>query len=246
MNLILSTVLVAMAAATSPAPQPFGEGETLDYTLSWMRMTGGTARMTISPLPGDPARFRITSVARSSPGFSRIYKVRDEIETTVAQTDFSTVRYVKKLNERERAREETTVIEGGVATRVRKGVTTKLEVPRPIFDPISVIYYLRTLDLSVGKVHDLTLFDGKIYRLRAHVVRRETIQTPAGRFATVMVEPEMLGDGEAREERLFVWYTDDERRIPVRIRTEIKVGAVTASLSRISTGVESTEPSPLR
>jgi hypothetical protein len=98
----------------------------------------------------------------------------------------------------------------------------------------------------VGKSHELTLFDGKVYRLRAHVVRRETIQTPAGRFATVMVEPEMLGDAVSREERLFVWYTDDERRIPVRIRTEIKVGAITASLSRISTGVESTEPPPLR
>jgi hypothetical protein len=245
-NLILSTVLVAMAAASSPAPQAFIEGETLDYTLSWLRMTGGTARMTISPLPGDPPRFRITSIARSSPGFSRIYKVRDEIETTVAQRDFSTVRYVKKLNERGNAKEEITIVDGDVATRTRRDVTTTLEVPRPIFDPISVIYYLRTLDLTVGKSHELTLFDGKVYRLRAHVVRRETIQTPAGRFATVMVEPEMLGDAVSREERLFVWYTDDERRIPVRIRTEIKVGAITASLSRISTGVESTEPPPLR
>jgi hypothetical protein len=209
-------------------------------------MTGGTARMTISALPADPGQFRITSIARSSPGFSRIYKVRDEIETTVAQEDFSTLRYVKKLNERGKIREEVTFIDEQVATRTRKGVTAQVEVPRPIFDPISVIYYLRTLDLSVGNVHELTLFDGKIYQVRARVVRRETIQTPAGRFATVMVEPEMLGEGSSREERLFVWFSDDERRIPVRIRTEIKVGAVTASLSAVSSGVTSAEPPPLR
>ena len=33
----------------------------------------------------DEDRYRITSVARSSPSFSRIFKVRDEIETTVAR-----------------------------------------------------------------------------------------------------------------------------------------------------------------
>jgi hypothetical protein len=248
LNFILGAVLAATLTAASPVEQAFAEGETLDYQLVWLRMTGGTARMTIAPLNGERPALRITSIGRSSPGFSRIYKVRDEIESIVARKDFSTLRYSKKLDEKNQKREEVTVIEGEVATRTRSRRTEqKIDVPRPIMDPISVIYHLRTLDLSEGNAHRLTLIaDGKIYQVNARVVRRETIQTPAGRFATVVVEPEMISGGEAREERLFIWFSDDERRIPVRIRSEIRVGAITATLSGVSRGVTSIEPPSLR
>lgn len=234
------TAVLAMPIAAQPASEIFLEGETLDYTLTWMRITGGTARMTISPKGDD--QFRITSAARSGGGVARLIHVRDQIETTVDRKDFSTVRYVKKLDERGEKKEEVTVIEDGVATRTRKKVK-KVPVPRPVMDPISVIYHFRTLELAPGKGYDLTLIsDGKVYTVHAKVIRREVVQTPAGRFNTLMVEPEMVSAGVEREERLFIWYTDDERHIPVRIRTEVNFGAVTATLTKIQSGVTAIEP----
>ena len=243
MSFILAA-LIAATTLTTPAPltQTFAEGETLDYNLRWLKVTGGTARMTIAAAGEESPHFRITSVARSSPTFSRFFRVRDEIETTVARDDFSTVRYVKRLDEDGDKIEETTVIEDGVATRTRKKVK-KVKVPRPIMDPISVIYHLRTLDLSVGRVHDLELIaDGKLYTVHAKVVRREKVETPLGVFDCVRVEPQMISGGVEREERLFIWYTNDERRLPVRIRTEVKVGAITATLRGTSAGVTSFDP----
>ncbi|HVE72092.1 MAG TPA: DUF3108 domain-containing protein [Thermoanaerobaculia bacterium] len=240
MKFVLAAIIAAVVFPTIAAAQTFAEGETLDYNLTWLKVTGGTARMTIGP-HGDEA-LRITSVARSSPTFSRFFKVRDEIETTVAKDDFSTLRYVKRLDEEGDKIEEVTVIEEGVATRTRRKVK-KTRVPRPVFDPISVIYLLRTRDLSVGKVHDLDLIaDGKLYSVHARVVRKEKVQTPAGTFNCVRVEPQMVSGGVEREERLYIWYTDDERKLPVRIRTEIKVGAITATLRGHAPGVSSPEP----
>lgn len=243
MNFILAAIIAALTTAAPPVEamtQKFAQGETLDYTLTWLKVTGGTARMTISP-DGDES-FRITSVARSSPSFSRFFKVRDEIETTVARDDFSTLRYVKRLDEDGDKHEEVTVIEDGVATRTRRKVK-KTRVPRPVFDPISVIYQLRTRDLTPGKSHDFELIaDGKLYTVHAKVVRKERVQTGAGTFDCVRVEPQMISGGVARDERLFIWYTDDERKLPVRIRTEIKVGAITASLRAHMSGVTSPEP----
>ena len=237
---LLFAAIIAALTAVSPVEQKFADGETLDYTLTWLKVTGGTARMTIQP--ADDNSFRITSVARSSASFSRFFKVRDEIETTVARSDFSTLRYVKRLDEDGDKHEEVTVIEDGVATRTRKKVK-KTRVPRPIFDPISIIYQLRTRDLSPGKTHDFELIaDGKLYVVHARVVRREKVTTPAGTFDCVRVEPEMLSGGVSRDERLFIWYTDDDRKLPVRIRTEIKVGAITATLRAFSPGVTSSEP----
>jgi hypothetical protein len=238
-NLFLA-ILIAAQLATSPAQQKFVEGETLDYTLTWLKITGGTARMTISPLGEDS--FRITSVAHSSPSFSRFFKVRDQIETHVSRNDFSTTRYVKRLDEDGDQIEEVTVIEDGVATRTRKKVK-KVRVPRPVFDPISVIYLLRLRDLTPGKVHNFDLIaDGKLYTVHARVVRKEKVQTAAGTFNCVRVEPQMIAGGVERDERLFLWYTDDERKLPVRIRTEVKVGAITASLRGFSAGAGSPDP----
>ena len=242
MKFLLAAIIAATVSA-APAPQvrqKFIEGETLDYNIAWLKITGGTARMTIAP-NGDGA-YRITSVAKSSPSFSRIFKVRDEIETTVSRDDFSTLRYVKRLDEEGDKIEEVTTIEDGLATRKRRKVRT-VRVPRPVYDPISVIYQLRTRDLAVGRVHDFDLIaDGKLYTVHAKVVRKEKVQTPAGTFDCVRVEPQMISGGVERQEKLFIWYTDDERRIPVRIRTEVKFGAVTATLRGVSSGVTSTDP----
>lgn len=240
MSFLLAALLAAQMSGAPVEEPKFLAGETLDFNLSWLKITGGTARMTIAPEGGDS--YKITSVARSTPSFSRFYKVRDEIETTVDRNDFSTTRYVKRLDEEGDTIEEVTVVADGVATRTRKKVK-KVRVPRPVYDPISVIYQLRMRDLSPGKSYDFELIaDGKLYVVHARVVGRERVQTPAGTFDCVKVQPRMLRGGVERDERMFIWYTNDERKLPVRIRTEIKVGAITATLRSVSNGVTSPEP----
>jgi Protein of unknown function (DUF3108) len=44
------------------------------------------------------------------------------------------------------------------------------------------------------------------------------------------------------EGTLTIWYTDDARHTPVRIRSELKVGSITANLRAIHTGVSALEP----
>lgn len=245
MSFLLAVVLAATQFVTpAPVQQAFQNGETLDYTVTWMRISGGTARMTISAPTDDT--YRLTSVARSGARFSRFVKVRDEIESTIARGNFSTLKYVKRLDEKGEKKEEITTIEDGVATRRRKKVKS-VRVPNPVLDPLSVMYYLRTVDLSPNAKHELTLVaDAKLYNVHVHVRRREKIQTPAGTFDTVMVEPTMESGGVEREERLFIWYTDDERRLPVRIRTEVKIGAITATLTKVTSGVESIDPPSIK
>jgi hypothetical protein len=248
--LLAAFFAVSAALATPPATpaddiattvlETYAKGETLDYTVTWMKVAGGTARMTIAPEGED--RWRVTSVAKSGGGLARFVKVRDEIETIVDRKDFSTLRYSKRLDERGDKMEEVTTIEDGVASRRRKKIR-KVPVPRPVYDPISVIYHFRTLELAPGKMYEFTLIsDGKLYTVHGRVVKREKVTTPAGTFDTLLVEPQMASAGVQREERLFIWYSDDERRLPVRIRTEVKFGSVTATLKSVTAGVTSIDP----
>jgi hypothetical protein len=233
--------VLLLAGASSSVDPMFSRGETLDYDLEWLHLTGGRARMTIAPQAADATKLLITSIAQSSSSFSRIYKVRDEIEAVIERNSFSTVRYHKDLREGTHHKIDTTTFANGVATR--KGKT--YPVPTPVFDPLSLVYYMRTQDLTPGRTMKFTVFaDKKLYDVTARVTKRQTIDTPLGKFDTVVVEPEMHGGGLYRDEdsKLTIWYSDDDRHLPIRIRSDVKIGSITATLRGVTAGVTSINP----
>jgi hypothetical protein len=244
---IFCSILMLAVPAMGAVSDIFVAGETLDYELSWVALTGGAMRMTIGPLPNDPAHFRITSIAKTSSSIAFLIKVRDYIESIVNRDDLSTIRYEKHLNERGRSKDDVTTIDERrkIATRRRPNHDTEeIVVPKPVFDPLSLVYHLRELPLQPGTVQRFNVFaDGKLYLLEAKITHTETIGTPAGTFHTVVVEPKMLAGGLFRDEGdLTIWFTDDARHIPVRIKSDLKVGSITANLRAVAPRVTSPEP----
>ncbi|HEX6178909.1 MAG TPA: DUF3108 domain-containing protein [Thermoanaerobaculia bacterium] len=242
MRALLAVLLLIAVDAAGAVTDAFEEGETLDFNLAWTRVSGGSARMTIAPLNGE--RYRITSIGKSGAFFSRFFKVRDEIESIVDRKTFSTLQYHKVLDERGKKKDELTVVDRNRNIATRKGKI--IEVPDEIFDPLSLIYHVRTLDLAVGRSHEFTILaDGKLYTVHATVTGREALSTPAGKFSCFVVEPRMAtpaGVFRDDQNRLQIWISDDDRRLPVRIRSDVAIGAITATLRAVSKGVTSTEP----
>jgi len=243
---LLAVLLLAFPAGAQ-INNIFTAGETLDFDLTWLSITGGGMRMTIGLVPNDPAHFRITSIAKTSSSFAFIFKTRDVLTSIVNRDDFSTVRYEKHLIEHSKSKDDITTIDEArkIATRQRPKKTPQtVAVPKPVFDPLSLVYHLRALDLRPGSVQRFTVYaDGKVYLLEANVRRTETIGTPAGTFHTIVVEPKMLAGGLFRDEgSLTIWFTDDARHVPVRIRSELKVGSITANLRSIHSGAADPEP----
>lgn len=244
-------VLIAFAllslGAANPLTQVYIDGETLDYELVWLRISGGLARMTIAP--ADDTSYRLTSIGKSSKSFSRFYAIRDEIETFATRDTFSTLHYRKRLREGSNRKDETTVIDPATHIATRRG-DEHIAVPPIVFDPLSLIYYMRGFPLAVGSILRFTIIaDGKLRDVEAHVTRRETLDTGAGSFNCLVVEPKMEASGIFREDaksQMTIWYSDDWRHIPVRIRSEAKIGAIVATLNGISSGVWNPEPGTRR
>ena len=233
-RLALASVVFCMAAFGAEAERSsylsrvFESGEEIVYSLSWLGVVGGTATMTVDP---SAKTIRFYSLAESQGFLGKLYPVRDEIESVVDRSSFSTLRFEKELDERGRVKTEVTVVDPkkGIARHEEKEIAFEA----PIYDPLSSIYYLRTLDLTPGKVHLLTMIaDGKIYELEVDVIRREKLRIDGTVFDTILVEPKMRRGGIFRDEnrRLLIWYTADERRVPVRIRSELEFGNITATI----------------
>ena len=89
------------------------------------------------------------------------------------------------------------------------------------------------MPLEVGKSVHVTMFDSKkVWDVEVRVLKKQRIKVPAGTFDTVKIQPMMESEGifDSKGE-IYIWITDDERRIPVKVKSEILIGSITAILT---------------
>ena len=179
---------------------------------------------------------------------STFYKVQDTNEVWLDKQSLLTVRYEKQIKEGKYQIEETSDLLDQInhhwktrSYRVDKNSYEEKEGPLPpnALDAFGSLYYIRTLPLQVGQTYTVDVHSGdKVYPLTVSVLKREKIKVPAGKFDCIVVEPFLRGPGifVSKGKKLIVWLTDDERHMPVRMRSEVFIGHVSAELLPATTG----------
>jgi len=72
----------------------------------------------------------------------------------------------------------------------------------------------------------------KSYDMVVKVLRRERVEVPAGKFDCVLVEPVLKSEGIFKAKgQMLVWLSDDERRIPVQVKSKVPIGSISVSLT---------------
>jgi hypothetical protein len=73
--------------------------------------------------------------------------------------------------------------------------------------------------------------------LEVRVLGRQRVDTPAGRFDCIAVEPILKAGGIfANKGRLVIWLTDDARRMPVMMKSKVTVGSISVMLLEVKPG----------
>ena len=93
----------------------------------------------------------------------------------------------------------------------------------------------KNLDFENLKANDSIsvnmFFDGKMNPIRLVILERETIKSKFGKIKTIIVRPLVLeGRVFKDEENVTLWITDDQNKIPVKIKASLLVGAAKAEL----------------
>jgi len=210
--------------------------EILNYDLTWTGIRAGEASLEITD---EGHEVKIISTARSAKWVSVFYTVNDMVETRLSKEKPSIGQPVNcKINVSEgRNRKNKEVI---FDYRSLKALSidhlanerAETEIPARVFDSLSSFYYVRTLNLEVGKSVYVTVFDNKkIWDIEVQVLRKERIEVPAGQFNTIVIKPLMKSEGIFyRKGDIFIWLTDDEKRTPVMLKTKVKIGSIAARL----------------
>ena len=81
------------------------------------------------------------------------------------------------------------------------------------------------------KFHLQNFYKDKVYPLDVVYKGKERITVTAGTFDCIMVEPIIVEGGLFKTEgRIIIWLTDDDLRIPVKVKTKIIIGSIDAEL----------------
>jgi|GEM_PF-473477 len=217
----------------------FSIPEKFEYDLTWTGVKAGTATLEITKTGNG---IRIISTARSADWVSVFYTVEDRAETILKKN--SSLKFVgEPVNYRLLVREgkhrrdrEVTFHPGNKVTYIDRINNEKhtLDVPSLVFDPLSSFYYVRTLKLVVGEPVYVTVFDTKkVWNIEVQVLRKERITLPTGAMMnTILIKPLMKSDGIFyKKGDIFIWLTDDEKRIPVKMQSKVAIGSVSAILT---------------
>jgi hypothetical protein len=218
----------------------FSFGEKLYYEINFSFITAAEAFLTISPSPfnyNNREVFEITLEVNSRSAFEHIYKVRDNYKTFIDSKGIFPWRFEQHIRESNYKRDfEATFIQESskVYTKINFTEDKSYNVPLYIQDLISSFYYARTLDWKTKNTGDIliipTFIDNKTIPLEVRFEGREEVEVPAGEFRTFIVRP-MLKEGfTTKTSDIYIFLSDDERKIPVKVKLKIVVGAIVAEL----------------
>lgn len=236
-SLIICIAVLVGHLSISPAAA-FTIPEKLVYDLTWTGVKAGTATLEVV---NDKETLRVISTANSANWVSVFYKVEDRVETVLAKgkSDIFVAlpqNYRLKLREGRHRRDKEVIYDHAQkkATFIDHLDNDRKEfaISGHTFDPLSVLYYVRTLKLEVGRSVYMDIFDSKkLWNVEVQVLRKERISSILGEVDTLVVKPLMKSEGIFnRKGDMLIWITDDQKKLPVRMQTKVAVGSITATL----------------
>lgn len=225
----------SLVGSPNIAPHPLRVGEKLTYNINVAKMPAAKRTDWIvkeESVNRDPI-YHIQSKLKTRTLF-RLYSFERQEETFLNPKTLSPVRFRNRLRDQKyRAtvtidfREETAEYEKISRPKPKspeKREVKVLEIPTGTQDELSMLYFLRSKQLIVGKTYFFPIIaKGKVQKVTLTVERREQVRNKKLGIVETLVLRTSTGG-------LF-WFTDDERRLLVKAET--KQGRWTAKASLV-------------
>ena len=241
---VADTLNAAERTMVLPPPriQAFRPGESLTYDISWSNIvTAGTAVMEVkqemTPDRKELLRFVVTS--RTVGMMGKLYPLGDTIWSVFDPQIMQSLSFSLTASRGKRTKRKGLVFDHArktVVSTMNDDPPETMAIPDQVQDTLSALYYLRTrADLGSGKPVTFEVCDsGKTWAVAVQAVGREKVQTRAGKFATLKVRAQkglFMSEGE-----MYIWFTDDSRKIPVLIKSTVSIGSLVFTLVKMKTG----------
>lgn len=222
--------------------EAFGFSERLNYDIKYKFIKAGEASFIVGSKPvmmnnGKNKCYDIRFEVNSLKSLEFLYKVQDMYKTLLDVDGIYPWFFQQRIREGNYKKDYKATFD----VPNQKALTSdgNFDIPLHVHDIVSAFYYIRTMDLGSmkrGEVIKLkNFFDKKTHDLGVKILGKQTIETEAGIFNCVVIEP-MIKDGGLfkSDGKILLWMSDDARKIPVKVSTRIPIGAIDAELTSFS------------
>jgi len=241
---VLAPLITVAANAQSTGPSvdwgaaqvPFNIGEELTFSAKFAGIKAGTARMRVDGIDtvrGRPAYHVVFTIDGGIPFFH----VRDRYDSWLDVATLSSLRHTQQISEGRYKRNTTYEIYPERAAYQKDSGEVTASVTNPLDDG-SFIYAVRVAAIRVGETRrEDRYFKPDRNPVVLVGVRNDTIDVGAGRFNTVVVSPSIRAKGLFAEGgEAQVWFSDDDRRYPVQLKSHFGKFSLTLTLQSVIPG----------
>lgn len=218
----------AALLARLAAPYPFSVGETLRYEAKLGYFPVGTASVSVVRLVSERGSeaFEFTLAGQGGPPG---WRVRYDLKSRVGTARFQSLRFHRRLEQGGKVDEHGYVIIPDSARYREEGVPGDWVAPPDPLDELAFLYYLRTAPLEVGRSYRLERYFKIGYNpVEVSVTGRESVNMPDGSSVACLAVRVT-----SRGAIMRVWFTDDQRRLPLQLEMPLPFGVVSLQLSSL-------------
>ena len=218
---------------------PFSVGERAEYDVKFGSIKVGTASTLVSSIENIRGISAWHTVFQLKGG-TFFYHVDDVFESWIDRATFSSLRFYQTQQEGSSDRQKRYEIYPDRAKYVEMDKNPPREhdgVSNPLDDG-SFLFFVRTLPLEVGQTYESNrYFRPERNPIRVKVVRKETIEVPAGKFDCIVLQPVIKTPGIFSENgKAEIWLSDDSRHIVVQLKSKLTFGSINLYLKSYTPG----------
>jgi hypothetical protein len=221
-------------------PRPsftFPQKQTLTYSVDWRVFPAGTA---VLHFDAEGDRERLTANADTNGAINMVFHVSDRFQSVFDRAKGCTYQFDKQTVEGRRQVNATLRMDYGQNKSILdeknlvSGLSKHVESPIPgcMTDLLTGMFYIASQNLVVGQNFVIPVVDAMHnVPVTIKVEGREDIKTPLGSFKTVRVQPTAPAGVVKNRGNIWIWYTDDDRHLPVQMRARLFWGTITFRLT---------------
>lgn len=227
---------------TVPKSPSFAEGERLKFKLGWSLFTVARSELQVAPDQyGEQDALKLEVKTRTNGFADAFYKVRNVSTSWVAPDLSRSFQYTADQQEGDRERNTTAFFDGETARYVnnRTGEEREpVEILPGAFDPVGIVFFVRSLDFDVGDTLVVPTSNGKEFFFTVvRVVDKVKRKFLIGKREAYVLEPDIKDIGgvfkRSPDGSIRFFFSADEEKLPLRMESEVAVGKFWAELSEV-------------
>ena len=229
-------IFILLISNGKPNP-PFNINEKLEFSVNFNSIPVGKAELNVNSreVINNKQTYLVSFLANTEGLADRLFKIRDSIELWIDEKEFYTHKVNKIINEGLYKKKTKITFNYDDSIAVIND-NEKIKLPFRSWDPFSMFYYLRTIQLMNENILAFDYFNGKKkINYKLIVSGKEEIKSKIGSFNCYIVKPFHQGKSLLKNEGdMKIWISDSEKRLPIKIQIKMKFGSMKLDLLSIN------------